>query len=333
MRLIAFKNGTNYSKAEQLDRKNPSMESIMCQLTGSTRIRIKRPRSQLTGETRIRLSQIKDLKTWVYDRKYKVGEISEKTGLQKQPDGSWKEPANKKQGRSLKSESKTGNKADAKPLTNEQKAQTKAVEDRINKSGWFKNPSTLDGMHPDAAANIEKQCARIFDEFPQMKGFVEGLKVEEFKGFEKNSFAKCDGTKSSAFIVFNSSFYSDNAELEQTYEMQVKQNYHPAGTKADSLAVHEMAHCICDFIAQKRGQDMFDFCREVVQYTNQTFEENGITIDITKELGRYSIDLEACKDLNTQCAELIAEAYAEFKCSEKPRRLAYFIGNLIEGEI
>lgn len=305
----------------------------MRQLTGSSRIRIKRPRPPLTGDTRIRLSQIKDLQAWINDRRYKVGEISEKTGLQKQPDGSWKEPTNNGRGRTLKSESKSGSKAGATPLTDEQKAQTKAVEERINKSGWFKNPSTLDGMHPDAAANVEKQCARIFDEFPQMKGFVEGLKVEEFKGYEQNSFAKCEGTGASAFIIFNRSFYSDNTKLEQTYEEQVKQNYHPAGTKADSLAVHEMAHCICDYLAQKRGQEMFDFCREVVQYTKQTFEENGIIIDVTKELGRYSNDLEACKDVNTQSAELIAEAYAEFKCSEKPRRLACFIGNLIEGEI
>ena len=53
----------------------------MRQLTGSTRIRIKRPRPPLTGDTRIRLSQIKDLQVWINDRRYKVGEISEKTGF------------------------------------------------------------------------------------------------------------------------------------------------------------------------------------------------------------------------------------------------------------
>lgn len=62
----------------------------MRELTGDTIIRIRRSRPEprkreLTGDTRIRLSQIKDLREWVEDRrKYKVGEISETTGLMKQ---------------------------------------------------------------------------------------------------------------------------------------------------------------------------------------------------------------------------------------------------------
>lgn len=40
----------------------------MRELTGDTRIRIKRPRPELTGDTRIRLSQIKDLADWVEDK-------------------------------------------------------------------------------------------------------------------------------------------------------------------------------------------------------------------------------------------------------------------------
>ena len=43
---------------------------------------------KLTGDTRIRLSQILDFKYWLSDltedaHKYKIGEISQKTGLQK----------------------------------------------------------------------------------------------------------------------------------------------------------------------------------------------------------------------------------------------------------
>ena len=62
----------------------------MRELTADTRIRVRAPRKAparkpLTGDTRIKLSQIKDLKEWVEDRrKYKVGEISETTGLMKQ---------------------------------------------------------------------------------------------------------------------------------------------------------------------------------------------------------------------------------------------------------
>ncbi len=125
--------------------------------------------------------------------------------------------------------------------------------------------------------------------------------------------------------------YNDRQFLEG--RQPVKQNYHPAGTTADSLVVHEIGHCLCDYLSQKRGQDMFEFCRDVVQYTKEIFEKNKIEFDVTKELGRYSTDKAACPDLDTQDAELIAVAFAEFKCSAKPRRLANFIGNLLEGEI
>lgn len=65
----------------------------MRQLTADTVIRVKASRPPLTGDTRIRLRQIKGLKEWVEDRhKYRTGDISETTGLQKQPDGSWKPP-------------------------------------------------------------------------------------------------------------------------------------------------------------------------------------------------------------------------------------------------
>lgn len=79
----------------------------MRELTGSTRIRVRAPRKTparkpLTGDTRIRLSQIKGLKEWVTDRrKYKIGEISEKTGLLKTRTKSgkieWVEPSTKGQ--------------------------------------------------------------------------------------------------------------------------------------------------------------------------------------------------------------------------------------------
>lgn len=48
------------------------------------------PREALTKDTKLKLSQIK--RDEVTDKTYKIGEISQKTGLQKQPDGSWAPP-------------------------------------------------------------------------------------------------------------------------------------------------------------------------------------------------------------------------------------------------
>lgn len=307
-------------------------------LTADIIIRVKASRPPLTGDTRIRLRQIKDLKEWVEDRKiYKPGDISQKTGLQKQPDGSWKEPKGQQRARTIHSEAKgkgsTEGTEEAIEFTEEQKKQTKEIETRINATGWFKHPSTLDGMHPEAAANIEKQCTRIFFEFPQLKGFVEGLKIENFPQNGNKIYAECRGTGKSAFIVFNQSFYENNQRFKEQYADEVSQNYHPAGTDADSVIMHEMAHCMCDFIAKQRHQEMFEFCRELVEFAKESFEKNKIPFDVKAELGRYSVDPAACPDKDTQAAELIAEAYAEFKCSKKPRRLANFIGNLLEGEL
>lgn len=61
---------------------------------------VNEPRERLTKDTTLKLSQIK--REEVADKRYKPGEISEATGLQKQSDGSWAEPRNKEIG-------KTGN--------------------------------------------------------------------------------------------------------------------------------------------------------------------------------------------------------------------------------
>lgn len=239
----------------------------------------------------------------------------------------------KQQFKSLKPETIAKETLKSTELTDEQKAQTKAVENRINKNGWFKHPSTLDGMQPEAAANIERQCNRIFKEFPILKGFVESLKCEEFPEEENKIYAKCDGTGKSANIIFNKKFFSNNEALQEEYKKDVEDEYHPRGTTADSLIVHEITHCICDFIAQKRGQDFDDFNRDVIEYTLEEFEKAGIKVNIKTELGKYGIDRKACPIEEIRNAEIIAEAYTEYKCSKAPRRFANFIGHLLEGEL
>lgn len=61
----------------------------------------------LTPETKIKLSQISDLKKWITDRKYEIGEISPKTGLLKTEEG-WVIPP---------SQMVHGNKTDKDPIT------------------------------------------------------------------------------------------------------------------------------------------------------------------------------------------------------------------------
>ncbi|MBR5007856.1 MAG: hypothetical protein IKY09_02645 [Methanocorpusculum sp.] len=261
-------------------------------------------------------------------RIYKPGEISETTGLQKQPDGSWAEPRRTQPTRQLRSEGNAVEPATKTSLTKEQKSKTKEVETRINSSGWFKNESKLDGIHPESAANIEKQCERLFNEFPAMKGFVEGIKVGTL---DNKTFAMCEATGESAYIVFNDTFFSDNEKLKQSYKETVDANYHPAGTDEESLTVHEMAHCMCDFLSQKYGVDFDDFCRALVEAAEDEYRKSNTEFNIKKELGRYCTDAAACPDENIRNAELIADAYAEYKCSKTPRRLATFIGKSLEG--
>jgi len=301
-------------------------------LTADTKIRIRREKPVLTRDTKIKLSQIMDLKTWINDRVYQVGEISKKTGLQKQPDGTWKEPKQQQKIRSLKSENENKRAITEKELTQEQKAQTKEIENRINKNGWFKKTSKLEGMHPEAAANVEKQCARIFQEFPEMQGFIEGLKVETFSETEAKAFAKSEGTGKSAYIVFNKAYFADNEALKQEYEKSVADNYHPAGTTADSLVVHELAHCICDYLAQKINQDVFIYCRDLVKQAEEIFKKNKQPFNIAKDLAGYCVDDVACPTDEIKFVEIIAEAFEEYKCSKRPRLIALFIGKTIEGD-
>lgn len=61
-------------------------------VTAETKIRIRPSHPPLTKDTRIKLSQIKDLTSWIKDRKYQNGDISEKTGLMRVAPSKWVEP-------------------------------------------------------------------------------------------------------------------------------------------------------------------------------------------------------------------------------------------------
>ena len=90
---------------------------------------------------------------------------------------------------------------------------------------------------------------------------------------------------------------------------------------------------MCDYIAQKKGKTMELFCREIVQKAKEDFEENGYEFNIRKGLGAYYYNKEACPDEETRAMEIVADAYAEFKCSKTARPIACYIGNLLEGEL
>ena len=84
------------------------------------------PREALTKDTKLKLSQIK--REAVTDKTYKIGEISQKTGLQKQPDGSWAEPRNKEIGKTGNFEKKQqeAKKAKAAEALKQQRAEGEA---------------------------------------------------------------------------------------------------------------------------------------------------------------------------------------------------------------
>ena len=116
----------------------------MRELTGVTRIRIKRPRPELTGDTRIRLSQVKGLKEWVEDRKKaKPGDIRTWSDgdYVKNPDGSWS-PVNKEKTKQLQEKRNIATQIKALPPINISQNKTmdkKGAEEFMRKLGPVTN--------------------------------------------------------------------------------------------------------------------------------------------------------------------------------------------------
>lgn len=190
----------------------------------------------------------------------------------------------------------------------------------------------LKGVDPELAEGITKQVKTVLDRYPNMKqaigGFVANDATDEM--FADNEKAMACYSSNSTRIHLNRAFFKDKAVLEEAYAKSVERKFHPEGTNADSIVVHEMGHAIDRYVSfMTIEQRRFFWGGERVSsrlWNNdiKKGKKNGDPLTgkmITDGLSGYA---------SSNPAEYIAEGFSEYICSPNPRPMAKSIGRRLE---
>lgn len=120
-------------------------------------------------------------------------------------------------------------------------------------------------------------------------------------------------------IEVNTNFYKDYKNLVKIYANDVKSKWHPQGTDAGAIIIHEIGHNINGYIAKKKniyyGEVANEIKKEVLKRSGKTNN------DVEDELSRYA-------KKNTR--EFFAEAFCEFIASKNPRLVAKTFGEVLK---
>lgn len=188
------------------------------------------------------------------------------------------------------------------------------VTDMLRNSGWFRTSdrvNNLEGVDIESARMIYKTYEKLFDKYPFLKEKFLGVMSENAK---ETQFA----CASSKVIYVNTVWFSDYNNVRDEYLHSVAIKFHPKGTDVDSILVHEFGHNIDRFMAEVFERSSYYESTTFKRKVMGKFDKN---ISIKQEVSRYA-------EKNPQ--EWFAECFAEYFCSEEPRRVAKAFGEEFE---
>lgn len=206
-------------------------------------------------------------------------------------------------------------------------AKVKEAEDQVK--GILKEGAVVkfEGMDPDMAEHTSKAIASVLETYPSVKDAFGGFSTDDPDGtFEKGETVMGYYDPGTTMIHLNNKYYGDRASFTQKYQDAVEKTFHPAGTTADSVVVHEMGHAIDEYVSRKTiPWEKYAWRRERV---SGRFWNNDI--DASRKRGEPMTGKSVRENLSGYAsknhAEYLAEGFAEYMTSPNPRPLATSIG-------
>lgn len=209
------------------------------------------------------------------------------------------------------------------------------VELQMKKQRWF-NVQTIDGKQYDtnetlslkgidvaAAKSIYKTHEQLFERFPQLRGKLNSVTSAQL---DRSTYAQCSYGFGHGGISVNKRFFSDFDDLQKQYAHDVEVGWHPRGTDANAIVMHELGHAIDDYltyIERKAGHNKNGSPRAVSnELRAKVMRACGLRVsDIRGEVSEYAAE---------NPKEWFAECFAEWMCSSAPRKVAKEFGKQIE---
>ena len=220
------------------------------------------------------------------------------------------------------------------------------VNDIMNGQGWFYNnprfPSSADltGVDLESAKSIASTYQRLFDRYPQLKGHFNPPDAHPI-GMDKNTYAWCY-TRNGGKVQVNPRHYGKWSGIVKSYEDDVISGWHPKGTTAESIIMHELGHAVDGLIAQQRilgGYTSSGEFRLASSSLKQTIMNRAAKKDpeIAKDLAfdrQFKFSSAVRNHVSRYGAknskEWFAECFAEYLTSANPRTVATEFGLELE---
>lgn len=121
------------------------------------------------------------------------------------------------------------------------------INKAVNSAGWFKDKLYLQGLDADSAKHVVSAYQRIFDRFPALKGQFTAPRIAATTN--SNAYASC-ATATNGQIILNKSKFASWDALVRAYTSDVSMGFHPEGTTAEAVIIHEFGHAIDGWLAR-----------------------------------------------------------------------------------
>lgn len=214
--------------------------------------------------------------------------------------------------------------------------QRKWVYDTVDNT----SKADLTGCDLDAAKSIAASYEQIFAKYPQLVGRFDAPNAKPHNMGE-NTYAWCYA-RNGGMVQVNPKWFGDWAKVAREYERDVISRWHPYGTAAESIVVHEVGHAIDGLLAQegilggytKSGE--FRYASSSLKNTvMKRVAKTDPDLEELMKLDKWLDDNSAVENYVSRYAsknprEWFAECFAEYITSANPRPVAKEFGKELE---
>lgn len=222
------------------------------------------------------------------------------------------------------------------------------VNEAMNDQLWFKDrygairDADLTGCSLESAKKIADTYYRVFERFPQLKGRIDAPDAHP-RGMKNNTYAWCY-TRHGGKVQVNPNWFDDWDKVQRSYAKDVRNMWHPEGTTAESIIVHELGHAIDGLLANERilggytSSGEFRYASSSLKATimKRALKEDENLADIydtfwDRKLGMSEAVRHGVSTYATENGkEWFAECFAEYMTSDNPRTVARLFGEELE---
>lgn len=162
--------------------------------------------------------------------------------------------------------------------------------------------------------NVLENMKSVYEDFPQIEGKIKKIKAIEHPNGGMN--IQPDLKDNKYVIEINKKFFGDKEILEKQYENDVKNKFHPKGTKYEDLGIHELGHAITFEIIKNRyyntNKIANDWNKNIMakEITEKAFANLGISDKLSQDMLRNNISNYAISTYGETIGEAFADYYA-----------------------